>query len=277
MKTLIAISTCHQFEQDGSNDAIRETWLAGKLPAGFEYQFFVGRGKGSLKSDTVGLPCHDDYNSLTWKTIEKLSWGLARGFDHFFCCMADTYARPERLATCGFENFDVLGSYLRMKYNNTPGLSDGGMTQEFVNGGCGYFLSKRAATAVVSAPKPRGWFTSMLEDGFVTSATQGLKLGKNHLRFPMWGTGPRRWNDVVTKHLYFRFYAEHSYEPSLMRDEHQSWVDSVDASRWNFRRLFTPMKKRDAAPEPTGRDLNADFRALQINENDPNLSMNRLR
>jgi hypothetical protein len=148
--------------------------------------------------------------------------------------MADTYARPERLATCGFENFDVLGSFLRMKYNNTQTSSEA-VTQEFVNGGSGYFLSRRAALAVVNAPKPVGWFTSMLEDAFVTGATHpekapGLKLGHDHTKFPMWTTGPRRWNDVATKHLYFRFYAGHSYEPSLMRDSIR-----VGSTLWKLR------------------------------------------
>lgn len=64
MKTLIAISTCRKFETDGSNAAIRETWLRDALPPGFDYRFFVGRGDGSLKPDTVSLNCGDGYDHL---------------------------------------------------------------------------------------------------------------------------------------------------------------------------------------------------------------------
>ena len=262
MKTLIAISTCGSFEEDGSNQAIRETWLSERLPAGFDARLFVGRTHIPAKPDTVLLDCGDDYYNLTWKTIEKLKWGLDRGYDFFFCCMADTYALPARLATCGFENFDILAGFFRMKYNERPDTIK--LTRESISGGSGFFLSRRAAQIVINSPKPSGWFSEMLEDGFVT----GCLLPEKHpslkrrgdlgMFVSMAGVGPRAWNRAVTKHIFQRWTADQAFHPNMIRDEYRSYRDSVAA----LPKLGA--YKAHVPTETWARDLRDDMTCLKI-------------
>ncbi|HTZ96075.1 MAG TPA: hypothetical protein VMB18_06740 [Terriglobales bacterium] len=42
----------------------------------------------------------------------------------------------------------------------------------------------------------------------------------------MQSVGPKSWNSVATKHLFFRIYNDTTYEPQMMRDEHRQWIDS---------------------------------------------------
>jgi hypothetical protein len=220
MKTLIAISTCHRFEEDGSNDAIRETWLRDDLPPGFDYKFFVG--KGPAKADAVSLDCGDGYEHLTYKTLGKLKWGTDRGYDFVFCAMADTYVRPERLAACGFENYDAFGTFISV-----------GPSPKFFCGGSGYFLSQVAAKIIFAGPKPVSRQAETYEDGFITSRLRHMQrdllIGDEPNVFASQGTGPRAWNQVATRHLHFRLCHELVYIPQMMRDEHRSWEDSMTA------------------------------------------------
>jgi hypothetical protein len=220
MKTLIAVSTCHKFEKDGSNDAIRETWLRDDLPPGFDYKFFVGDGPAD-KADTVSLNCGDGYEHLTYKTLGKLKWAVDHGYDFVFCAMADTYVRPERLAVCGFEHFDAFGTFVSV-----------GPSPKFLCGGSGYFLSQVAAKIILAGPKPVSRHAETYEDGFITSRLRHMRdmlIGDDLNLFASQGTGPRAWNKVTTRHLHFRLCHELVYIPQMMRDEHRSWEDSVTA------------------------------------------------
>lgn len=220
MKTLIAISSCHDYEARGINNTIRETWMKDLSPElGLDVKFFVGRGYGDVKPDTVALACDDTYDAMTWKTLRKLQWAVEHDYDHVFCACADTYIRPERLAACGFENFDSLGAFISI-----------GPSGKFVNGGCGYFLSALAAKMVLAGPKPVGKQATTFEDCFITSRLKylrDLRISDDPSIFVMQGTGPRSWNDVVTRHLHFRVYDEIVFSSQLVRDEHRSWMDSL--------------------------------------------------
>ena len=92
------------------------------------------------------------------------------------------------------------------------------------------------------SPKPVGKQAETYEDGFVTSRlrhVRELRVGGDPSLFAMQGTGPRAWNQVVTKHLHFRLCHEIIYTSTLMRDQHRSWEDSVIAGRTPA----TPQKK----------------------------------
>jgi hypothetical protein len=231
MKTLIAISTHRAFEADGSNDASRETWLRDALPPGFDYKFFCGRGDIPLKPDTVALDCGDTYDQMTWKTLGKLKYAVDHGYDFIFLACADTYVRPERLAACCFEAYDCFGTFVSI-------ASSG----KFICGGSGYFLSALAAKVILASPKPIGKQAETYEDMYVTSRLRYMpefRIGDDSALFASQGTGPREWNQVVTKHLHWRVCNELVYTSGLMREEHRTWEDSVIAART----LVTPQRK----------------------------------
>jgi hypothetical protein len=46
MKPLIAISSCGDFESNGCNQAMRDTWLKDAVALGLPYKFFFGTGQG---------------------------------------------------------------------------------------------------------------------------------------------------------------------------------------------------------------------------------------
>jgi hypothetical protein len=264
MKTLIAISSCGDFEANGSNRAIRETWLSEILPVGFDAKFFVGQTNVVVPSDTVKLDCPDDYGHLTLKTLGKLRWGLDHGYDFFFCGMADTYVIPARLATCGYENFDLMGTFFRMKYGQPETVK---LTQESISGGCGFVLSRRAAEIVVNSPKPEGWFSKMIEDGFVTSCLMPndhpelKRRGSLELFVSTAGVGPRAWNKAVTKHVFQRWTADQAYHPDMLRDEWRSWHDSIAAHS-----VLGPYRAH-VPNERWARDLNREMRLLKMDPN----------
>lgn len=154
------------------------------------------------------------------KTLAKLKWAVDQGYDFIFCAMADTYVRPERLAACGFENYDAFGTFISI-----------GPSPKFLCGVSGYFLSQIAAKIILAAGKPVSRQAETYEDGFITSRLRHMKqflIGDN-ANFASQGTGPRAWNQVTTRHLHFRLCHELVYIPQMMRDEHRSWENSVTA------------------------------------------------
>lgn len=259
MKTLIALSTCHQYERDVSNDAVRETWLSKPLPAGFDYKMFVGSGTGKIEADTIGLDCPDDYENLTWKLLAKLRWALEHGYDYVFSCFPDTYVVPERLASCGYENFDFMGHFLQVE-RKRPWAT--------LRGGCGFFLSRAAMELVIKPPAPScEKIESQFDDLWVTRRLlywEGLPETRDPGAFslrhycpkkppfePTWklfresqDTGPRSWNRAATKHLYLSSWLPClSYRHQILRDEHRSWLDSLQVQRDHSERR--PLRRSD--------------------------------
>src|SRR5947209_1793552 len=115
MRCLIAISSCYDFERNGNNHALRDTWLpdVAKVPD-LDYKFFMGFGQGAesaeLPSDCVFLPdVEDGYGTLTYKTRASLNWAHERSYDFVFRCFPDTYVRVDRLMRSGFEAYDYFG------------------------------------------------------------------------------------------------------------------------------------------------------------------------
>lgn len=178
MKCLIAISTCYDFETNGSNNAMRETWLPDvKNFPDLEYRFFVGKGQGAenqllvgeLPADMVFLPeVEDGYGTLTYKTKASLIWAHERGYDFIFRCFPDTYVRLDRLMASGFEAYDYFGDF-----NGNPDVNmlEHGRAQNYAVGGPGYWLSKRAYQLLLDKPVLGIWKDS------VTPYTEDLWTG----------------------------------------------------------------------------------------------------
>src|ERR1043166_1122645 len=114
MKLLIAISSCGDFERNGNNQAMRETWLpdVAQFP-GLDYKLFFGIGQNAPElKDSIILPDVDDgYGSLTYKTRSSAKWAYERGYDFLFRCFPDTYVRIDRLMACAFQDFDYYGDF----------------------------------------------------------------------------------------------------------------------------------------------------------------------
>src|SRR5262249_9221881 len=109
-RTLIAISSCQLYEDNGWHDVMRQTWLPEAEKLGWDYKFFFGRGS-KQRDDVQIVDCHDGYFYLTNKLKEKLKWSAFQNYDFVFCCLADCYAAADRLVKSGFEKYDYFGDF----------------------------------------------------------------------------------------------------------------------------------------------------------------------
>lgn len=224
MRALIAISTCGDFERNGNNEALRETWLKDLSSYAFvHHKFFFGLGQGgpgpNHHRDSVILPVQDDYGHLTYKTQSSLRWAAARNYDFVFRCFPDTYVKVNRLMGCAFQSFDYYGDF--RSEGNPVNLQQ---SLNYASGGAGYWLSKKAYIRLLDAPVLGVWrddVTPHAEDLWV-----GNRLGQSapllycdDRRFV--NHGSRYWpnpsNDAITAHLscpecYFKaiMYAAHA-------------------------------------------------------------------
>jgi hypothetical protein len=245
VKLLIAISSCYDWEKNGNNDVLRETWLddVRNIPY-LDYMFFFGTGQGAELEEGTGdfLPfgirlvqhdrsvllddVEDDYGHLSYKTRGSLRWADARGYDFVYRCFPDTYCRPERLISCGFAKHDYVGDF--RGEHCTP--------DNYPSGGPGYFLSRRAWQFVLNAPiegpEAMGKHTRVwpyAEDLWVGQVLNwhrdiGLKYFDDN-RFVNRGTshpGPLRTNSIISTHL----SCPDRYYPERMREKHREWLAS---------------------------------------------------
>jgi hypothetical protein len=146
MRILLAITSCHP--RAPIRQTIRETWLRDLDPARADYRFFIGRPRPSSgPSDEVYLECEDTYAALTSKTHALARWALAAGYDWLFKCDDDTYVRPDRLLSSGFERDDYSG-FIGGRWGNLPGSGGREIVYAYAQGGAGYWLSRRALALV---------------------------------------------------------------------------------------------------------------------------------
>jgi hypothetical protein len=246
VKCLIAISTCYDFEKNGSNDALRETWLpdVGKFPE-LDYRLFVGRGQGAedhllmdeLPRDMILLPdVEDDYGHLTYKTRASLRWAHAQNYDFVFRCFPDSYVRVDRLMNCGFTENDYHGDF---RGDAKVNALEHGRAQNYASGGPGYWLSKRAYSLLVDKPILGVWkdnLTPYVEDlwtgnwlgrtfiGQLPAMDPPLKYFDDQHRFINHGSRfwPTKQNDVITSHL----SCPERYTKDKMYSAHQAFLNS---------------------------------------------------
>jgi hypothetical protein len=164
MKLLIAISSCQRDVLNGANQSLRDTWLSS---LGFDYRFFVGQGDCLLQSDEVRLECGDSYIHLPAKTRESLRWALEHEYTHIFRVFTDTYVIGQNFRKKlreQWEGYDYIGVFPEpVRRGELNGWF-------YAYGGGGYWLSRRAANAVVDAllPAPEdGKWETFAEDVWV--------------------------------------------------------------------------------------------------------------
>lgn len=140
MRILIAITSCHA--QRHFQESQRQTWLrdvVSRYQFNVEHKFFLGRDeKADPEADEVFLDLPDDLYQCTAKTIEQCRWAEKRNFDYIFKCDPDTLVRPKLLLASDFGRYDHLGAE----------------NGEFLSGGAGYWLSRRAYSLVAQQSHP---------------------------------------------------------------------------------------------------------------------------
>jgi len=151
MNILIAIGSCQEWEANGCNQSLRDTWvkdIPGCTADGYsvrlvDYKFFHGRG-AEAKPDVVVLDVPDDRQGIVRKTHALHQWATARDYDFVFQCWADTYVDVAALLLSGFENHDYMGAI----HSNVgaPHAQYG-----FLLGGTGWWTSRRACKAICDA------------------------------------------------------------------------------------------------------------------------------
>lgn len=137
---------------------------------GIDCRLFYGRGRKHMLPDEVRLTCPDDYLGLPYKTRESLRWALNEGYDFIFRAFTDTCIHVLRLKTCGFTRHDYFGCF-------PGGYSEGADEQgyyDYASGGPGYWLSRRAAEAVIAAEPDR----SVRDDYWAEDLWIGDVVGK---------------------------------------------------------------------------------------------------
>jgi hypothetical protein len=224
MRLLIAISSCWDFEKNGSNQMLRDTWLPYNF-IGLDFKFFFGVGQGAevskLGSDSVLLPGVDDgYGDLSKKTQHSLRWAAENDYDFVYRCFPDTYCRPERLANCGFRDFDYYGDFRREHCG----------PDNYPSGGPGYFLSRKAYGLLLDAPiegvHKVSTYAEDLWAGQILNRHRDEQLRYfDDPRFVNHGTraaGPLKSNTLIATHL----SCPDRYHPGRMQEKHQQWMDS---------------------------------------------------
>jgi len=209
MKILIAVSSCSRYEDN--HQSMRDTWLPEASRLGMNYRFFVENG-GISKADTI-VTENEDW-AMTCRLKAKLRWAHQQGYDYVFSCFPDTYARPDRLLTSGFDKFDYFGSVFK---HSSPGAT------YYCHGGAGYFLSRKAMEIVA-----RQTTSYLNDDCWLGDMLSGTCILMGHSDgFRQFAGSPLRDNTIITSHL---SHTSNSlgvpYTSKFMYDEHKKFLDS---------------------------------------------------
>jgi len=184
MKVLIAIISFQGDAENGNHDKIRQTWGKDVAPAGADLRFFIGRRDKFYqpKPDETLIPWQEDGTRTCqhpywhaepgctcveyWQVLYRgiLDWSIRNGYDHTFLAENDTFLVPRKLMKLGFENYDFSGWMMYVHadkpdyYYAEPG---------------GYFLSRRAAEAVLKTTPDHLHFENLVCDVLRPMAERG--------------------------------------------------------------------------------------------------------
>lgn len=215
-KVLVAIPACHKYAYGKFEDkrighntgesyervrAVRETW-AKYVPAfsNVSLRFFYGAGNShELFNDEVALEVPDDYAHLPHKTKAIYQWALGKGFDYVFKCDDDTFVYVDRLLASGFEALDYVGYCYPANGN-------------YISGGPGYWLSRRALEVLATAPVGDNW----AEDKWTGDTLKKAKIfpARDARYLPGFGGHYVRLEILPREHGYVSF---HACRPAMMR------------------------------------------------------------
>jgi hypothetical protein len=142
---VILVGSCKKNQALGNHDAIRETWGRDSV---LPYKIFMGRGCIAQHADEIVLDTPDGYFEQCEKHKLALAWALEQGYDPIFLADDDTFIHTKRLAE-SYQGEDYKGNTY-----NTPRPPDlCGVDWEYCHGGCGYWLSAKAAALLIASPR----------------------------------------------------------------------------------------------------------------------------
>lgn len=119
MSIFIAIKSCQVDVKNGTNQAVRDTWLNWIHPE-IEHKFYVGgTPRVRLMQDEMYVDAGDGYGKgesnghehLPKKTLAILKDFLTRKEDYLFVCDTDVYVVPFRWAQSGYKMYDYSGVF----------------------------------------------------------------------------------------------------------------------------------------------------------------------
>lgn len=217
MRALIAVTTCEAYRQNGNNDAILNTWVPDVSKVdGLDIALFTGRDTVFVNPTKyeIRLNVPDDYQNVTYKTIESRRWALAQGYDFVFQTYPDVYIRPERLMEALQTDKDYVGF---------PLIAPDGVP--YASGGAGYWNSRKACQLIAAQDTgvPYDW----AEDRWVghVMAANRITLWSDK-RYCPWANPPLKRNDRVTAHLSRSVVDGQAgmYKPQWMHNMHKFWT-----------------------------------------------------
>ncbi|QNN24324.1 hypothetical protein HED60_19290 [Planctomycetales bacterium ZRK34] len=196
---MIAVATCQKYRE--RVEGCRSSWLSlwGHC---CDYLFFQGGETESLSGDILTLTVADTYAALPQKTYALLRYVADNDLcDYLFKCDDDSFVHIPRLLDSGYEQFDYSG-FVREPRVAVP--NDG---VPYAHGGAGYWLSRRAIHAALSAPSEI-WHAHPcrpIEDGTVARALahHGIMAHADNRYCRLPGDGaPLPNNNKITAHRY---------------------------------------------------------------------------
>jgi hypothetical protein len=227
-EVLVAITSCQLYEDKGWNQPLRDTWLPELRKYNWDYRFFHGRGSTPGK-DIVVVDARDDYHGSAEKANEKCKWALKEGYPYIFLCFPDTYVCVDRLAVCGFRDFDYYG---KVAQRGIGRMLDYPLGTPYCEGGPGFFLSRKAMEIFIKEPIGFHNDDCCVGESLYKKVTMGnndnflytIVLDPLSGRYIHNVEGPLKTNTAITSHLSGRaggFTGEAVYR------EHKAWLDSL--------------------------------------------------
>jgi hypothetical protein len=219
---IILIVSCEAYRTDGTNKAVRETWLK-DLDGRIEHRFVLGRDCKDPLPDELVLDVDDGYRALPHKTQAARRWATANGYGYSFHCGSDTYVIASRFPAENYEAHDYLGYVM----DDGHRLCKDRLV-DFAQGGGGWWMSPRAAEIVENAPIPE--WVKFADDVFIGDALYKAGVQFSHDE----GYFPRRdpeqeipkhdYGDVVWKTFHLsKWRGTPKYLPEWMYEAHKIW------------------------------------------------------
>lgn len=149
-------------------EKIRASWIGDLERVGITYYFVIGRpGRpAQVVGDILYLDCPDTYEGLPRKTLAILEHVAGSAFDYVLKIDDDVVLNVDAIWATGFYHHAYFGGVMAGQWGIQPEWHFGKCDDAELNatpyagefrgawyaGGCGYFLSRRAARAACEAP-----------------------------------------------------------------------------------------------------------------------------
>jgi hypothetical protein len=205
MKVLTAIMSYPKAEENGMNQAMRDTWLP-NLPDWCDYKFFIPGKVNQGIPDAIWTGAEDDYWAYYDNFKHACRYALSNEYDYMFHCDRDTYVRPERLLDCRFSHYDYLGYPLIVP--EWDGI--------YASMGAGCFFSRKSLEVILDDGQHHAY--SDVAAGKAL-AKAGIKLWHDP-RFFIFRIPVNRRSGLISMHLSTGTFA---YEKEWMHEIHEEF------------------------------------------------------